>query len=131
MINHITWASYLSAVTILLLLYYSVILLLFYRKDFRFVLHRIVAPKPSPQNKENVEFSHQQSPIGEIRAFVRQAACNISKAELIFGLQQLLSRYKHLQNTAYETSINQLILHECACCNVHLYKEDVDQLWVV
>jgi hypothetical protein len=52
MINNISWASYCSAMGVLLVIYYSVVLFFFYRNDMRIFIPKHTVPVPVPSSGE-------------------------------------------------------------------------------
>ena len=127
----IPWTSHPAVIPIFLLTYYALVITLCFSQDFVALFHKSAHRNNDFVSECDVQYQLQAA-VDEIRAYLDQAAYyTLAKAELSFGLQRVLSKYKNLQNTSYETSINQLVLEECVCCNVQLSKEEVDQLWGV
>ena len=132
MIQYIPWTGHCAAVPMFLLIYYAVLIVLCFGHDFVDVFHKTSVPNYKLGSQYDAQNLQHQEALDEIRAYLNQAKYyTLAKPDLACGLQRILSKYKNLQNTSYETSINQLVIEECVCCNVQLSKVEVDQLWVV
>ncbi|MBC7829279.1 MAG: hypothetical protein H7122_16140 [Chitinophagaceae bacterium] len=108
------WSAYWSAILIILLTYYAVIILLYCKEDLKNIILKTSHIKYRPTSEHNSQTSQQQAAMDEIRAYLLQSSYYpIGKSDFVSGLQGILSKYKNLQNTAYETSINKLALQEC------------------
>ena len=132
MIQYIPSPSPSSTIPICLLIYYSALKLLCFGKDFIQLFGDTSHPNHKLPSEYNIQSFQHQAALNEIQAYLGEVAyCTFTKADLTFGLQRLLFKYKYLQNTSYEKSINQPVFEECVGCNVQLSKEEVDQLWMV
>ena len=160
MLNNISWASYCYALTLLLFAYYFIILLLYYRSEvLQFVIDKKVSllsrfqafgiaggeergsqahtlhENPGSTTLKNKSGDHSaqivQAALDELQAYITQAAQNDTiKEELLFSLQNIVSKYPMLGNTPLQHTLNNLIAVECKHkCSIHLSAEDVSGLW--
>ncbi len=150
MFNSITWGQYISAITLLLVLYYMFVGFKYFCWEIlsligiRKVNNDTIAipssvnnkqkenpedylPKP-PQNKDT---SPKVQPFtDEVQAYLNQTEISISKHEIIDGIQQLIEKYPIAQNAEYR---NELTYFIAAAVNEKypqlLQVNDISQLW--
>jgi hypothetical protein len=144
MINNISWASYWTALTILLCLYYAGVLALFYLPEIRqlFSARRKLSPvglstgqdfDGHASEEETAELPVEvQSFASEMAAFLDQAKyAGTIKDEILFGTQQILKKYPTLKGSNYQEGINKLLEFEAKSkCAVHLSQEELRQVWL-
>ena len=149
MINSISWASYLYAISIILVIYYVVVLILYFRND---LLDYFVASKArlnrssTPQNTEvhnsgtqksepNFKTEDEKDSIQElfsnIQSIVKTAASrNFPKEELLLSLQLRLKHQDGLNDSTLRGIINNNIIEACEHhCSIHLTEEEINALW--
>jgi hypothetical protein len=132
MINNISWGSYWSALTVLLIIYYGYVLLRYYRKD---LYGRMVASPSIQMGKEvegEISLPIVQGLTDEITAYLEQASnAGTKKQEIVFALQQIVLKHKSLKNSEYQSAVNSLIQFECKeKCAIHLSEEEIGQVWM-
>lgn len=144
--NNISWGSYWSALTIMVIIYYAYVFLVYYRSDLRNRLAgkdgRLSAGsfQPTHLGKEDQEHFEKggdellpvlQSIIDEMVAYLGQAAyANAGKPEIIFALQQIAKKYGEIKITTHWQAVNKLVQFECKDkCGVHLNEEEIQQVW--
>jgi len=135
MFSSISWQSYISTLTVLLVLYYCVVLYVYYRKDIAQLLTTgRVHYKSGKQNTVTDNTIAADNYGDEVKALIHQAGYSrLSKDELIFSLQQLFStdRFESVQNPAFKETLNKIITYECQTnCSMHLDEEDLQRIWV-
>jgi hypothetical protein len=53
------------------------------------------------------------------------------KSEILYALQQLLTKYPALKTSGYQKSITTVIISQCEhICAIRLSKEEVDHVWM-
>ena len=84
------------------------------------------------EEKNEVLLTQSQALVQELKQFLPLAKeRQFGKKELIFGLQQILKKYKLLKNTAFQVAINHVIETDCEnTCSIHLSADDVSVLWI-
>jgi hypothetical protein len=144
MINNISWASYWTALTILLLFYYAGVLALFYLHDIRQLLSgkgkllTVSAATDQGFHEETPEDEMPELPreiealANEMTAFLEQAKYAGSvKEEILYGTQQILKKYPTMKGSSFQESINKLLEFEAKSkCAIHLSHEELRQVWL-
>jgi hypothetical protein len=69
----------------------------------------------------------------EIKAYLRQAGkAGVVKEELLFSIHQILQKYPALKDSAFQPSINNLIVFELKNkCSTYLSSEEASALWEI
>lgn len=131
MFTQISWSSYIITVLLLSTAYYLFIGYRYYRND----LLQLVSGKRNTTN-DNVVSTQRHQPLiqsfsDEARAFMEQAGKNkLDKKEIIQSLQLLFKKYPFLKDSAFQGSVQSLIINECASyCSIHLSDEELSALW--
>jgi len=147
MVNNISWGSYWSVLTIMVIIYYAYVLLVYYRDDLRNRLAgkngRLSAGSFQPtfsvkemqghhENGDDELLPVVQSFTDEMTAYLGQAAyAKAGKPEIIFALQQIAKKYEKIKNSSHQQAVNKLIQFECEDrCAVHLKEEEIKQVWL-
>ena len=144
MINNISWASYWTALTILLLLYYAGVLSLFYLPELRHLFsggRKLSAVDIATDEQLHDESVAEEMPdlpkevealASEVTAFLEQAKYAGSvKEEILFGTQQILKKYPSIKESSFQVGINRLLEFEAKSkCAVHLSHEELRQVWL-
>ena len=148
MVNNISWGSYWSALTIMVIIYYAYIILVYYRDDLRNRLAgkngRLSAGSfQATFSVKEMRDHHEtgddellpvvQSLTDEMTAYFGQVAyVKAGKAEIIFALQQIAKKYEMIKNSSHRQAVNRLVQFECKDkCAVHLSEEEIKQVWMV
>jgi hypothetical protein len=131
MFTEISWSSYIVTVLLLSTGYYLFIGYRYYRHDIlqlisgkKVTTNDVVAANQNPEPLI-------QSFSDEIRAFMEQAGKNeLDKKDIIQSLHLLLKKYPTLKDSAFQESIQNLIINECTSyCSIHLSEEELSVLW--
>lgn len=159
MLNNISWQGYWTSLALLSAGYYLVIYLLYYRSDFKMTFprkgqHRKSAAafaavlnagkraaQPSPIQDEDNAF--EKPPIDSEEGFVYHLMDEISayfeearksrcvKEELLYAVKQILSKYRSLNGSKYQESINNVIVSEAEhLCSIHISSEEIAGVWL-
>ncbi len=154
MFNSITWGQYISAILVLLIIYYAVIGFKFYRWEILNVfgikkvedgtmstaslssLRNFVSPENPedyfPKPALEIDISPLvQSFTDEVKAFVKGIEnSEITKDEIINSLNIIFSKYPALKDADCRNDLEQFVLYEI---NVHypnlLHSKDLIKLW--
>lgn len=135
MFSSVSWQSYISTLTVLLVLYYCVVLYVYYRKDIvQLLTTGRIHHKSELQTTGTNSISAADGYGDEVKALIHQAGYSrLSKDELIFSLQQLLStdRFDAVQTPDFKEKLSKIITYECQTnCSMHLGEEDLQRVWV-
>lgn len=135
MVNNISWGSYWSVLTVLLIFYYAYVLLKYYRNDLRLRFQPAASITPIQKRKESGDgelLPVVQSFSDEMAAYLDQASyAKAGKNEILFALQQIAKKHLVIKDSTYQPAINSLIVLEAKeKCSVHLSEEDLRQVWV-
>lgn len=70
--------------------------------------------------------------MDEINAYFEEAKRNkCAKEELLFALQNILSKYPAISTSEYKESLTNVVVNQCEyICSVHLSADDVLRVWV-
>lgn len=148
MFSKISWQTYGTAVLILTVLYYLVVFLICRKslsirdRSEKRLQHPKVAPTLFPREikqPSGQEIIQQLPPVlpmvhdlvDELSALIRQAAFEqTGKDTLSHSVTAVLKKYPSLYESSYQTSVSNLIAHECEThCNIHFSAEEIRQLW--
>ena len=150
MLNNISWASYTTALSILLFVYYGFVLIIYYRIDLLNYFKKITGALNSfslshnlHQEKIDLEFVETDSAneetnsvapklLLEIQSIIKTGASrNFMKEELLLALKlHLQQQHRLTDNISKETIIN-FIKAQCEkYCSIHLSGEEINVLWV-
>ena len=127
MFNTISWANYIQAIAVLLLVYYLVVVYVYYRQEcLRFFQKR--QPVIIDAGTLPVQYL-----IDEISALISQASYSrLPKQEMLLALQRLVhsDRFKTIHASSFKEAIEKLIVNECQTnCSMHLSEDDLQALW--
>jgi hypothetical protein len=150
MLNNISWASYVFATSIFLLVYYSFVLILYYQYDLQNVFQKIKSSfsntatrRTSLPDKQNIDSTEKYSAdemqddylqdlLFTLQSLIKNGASrNFPKEELLLSLQLKLQQYPALNDNTNKEKINHFIKTECInYCSIHLSSEEVSALWI-
>ncbi|MBX2942718.1 MAG: hypothetical protein KF860_10250 [Cyclobacteriaceae bacterium] len=150
MLSNITWGEYFATVGLAMTAYYLYIGRKYYPNELRRLLSSkkndnedetvLVEPEPSDQFEdaddfsvptEIDEFAEVESLVGNVTEAIQKA----SKKQMVIGefkqmLRMVLKERKHLADSPYRQSINQLIVSECDKQGTFtLSEKEVDVMW--
>lgn len=150
MLNNISWASYTTALCVLLLVYYGFVLIIYYRIDllnyFKKVtggLNFVPLSHNLPQQKIDLEFVETNSADEEknsaapkllldIQSIIKSGASrNFMKEELLLALKLHLQQLEGLSDNISKETISNFIKIQCEkYCSIHLSVEEINVLWI-
>jgi pyruvate/2-oxoacid:ferredoxin oxidoreductase alpha subunit len=150
MFNSIAWGQYLSAVALLLVLYYVFVGFKYFRWEIlslmgikkvdndTIIIPPITNTRPEenhedylPKPPQKTDTSPMVQPFtDEVQAYLNQTENDISKHELTDALQQLIEKYPVAQSAEYR---NELVYFIASVANLKypqlLRTNDITQLW--
>lgn len=150
MLNNISWASYVYAITIIVIIYYALVLIFYYRNDLSYLLRKKTNRSRSVQtnlysgrvendlekNNDLSIDSGQDDSLGpllsNLQALIKNgAARNFPREELLLSLQLKLQQDAALKDSIDKDSISNFIISECKnYCSIHLSGDEVSALWI-
>lgn len=146
MFSKISWYSFITTITILLVIYYIAIAILYYRNDIMRLFKdgfKKPAPGNSPGTSELSALSEKNSKadptlfaqvhelMDELKnIFFEADAQHFQKEELLMALQSKLKHYSNLKTTPFQIAINNHISQSASSiCNTTFEESDLRQLW--
>jgi hypothetical protein len=154
MFSSITWGQYLSAIIVLIIIYYAVIGFKFYRWEILNVfgirkvedgtistaslsdLRNFITPKNPEDRWPKPALEIDISPLvksftDEVKAFVQgNENTEIRKDEIINSLNIIFSKYPALKNADCRNDLEQFVLYELNVQYPHLlHLKDISRLW--
>ena len=144
MLNNISWASYIYAVCIIVVVYYVFIGLFFYRRE---AVHYLKSTKEKSHDDDN-KLSSDELPKGEIVpvtvevssieevllsllfSIKKAASQHFIKEELLQSLKGQIQFYVGKASSLPKEKINQYIMETSEIyCSIHLSEMDLVVLW--
>lgn len=142
MCSSISWEQFILTIVVIVGLYYGYVGVTYYRKDW---LYRLSGKKPGVASLQPAQ-SPAAMPSGataanpllplvydlvdEIRALLQAEGSATNKDNLLDKLRRLLQKYPTLKNTAFQSSINQLLATDCKNhCSMDLDENEIRALW--
>lgn len=149
MFSNISWSSYIAAVSVLLLIWYSVMVLKFYYPNLKKIFSgekKIKLPVLKNKTKSKIEkpadlascFSVSFDTLEdakELTARIKAAAeeslaVNRSKTELENHLRMILEEYPYVKISALRFNINETIISQCSLYPQIIFTlNEADSLW--
>jgi hypothetical protein len=150
MLNNISWASYIIALSIFLCIYYGFVLIMYYRhdlkqcvqkiKNWRYVFLPVGVKSPSQRVFENDRSDGSEMPeqrsipelLLELQSIISNGASRkFPKEELLLALRLHLKRQAVFADNSDKETINNFIKAQCEYyCSIHLSGEEELMLWV-
>lgn len=142
MCSSISWEQFILTIVVIVGLYYGYVGVTYYRKDWLYrltgkkspgsSLHPVV-PYPAVPNgpaAANPLLPLVHDVVDEIRALLQAEGSATNKDNLLDKLRRLLQKYPTLKNTAFQSSINQLLVTDCKNhCSMDLDENEIRALW--
>lgn len=141
MLSSISWASYLTAIVIALIIYYLLIVYRYYRHDLLVLTANSSQPKTVSitqfQAKDESAVSAEQPGVqsfaDEIKAYLQEAANDqFEKHTIVYGLSCIANKYAALKTSEYRYAIRELIASETEnYCSFVLNDEEMNKVWSI
>lgn len=149
MLNNISRASYLYAISIILFIYYAFIFIIYYRNDaqnhFAKVKGRldrasarglVSTEKKDDFIEHNSERDLEDDALRDLSLDIQSliktgASRNFPKEELLLSLQLQLRKYAGVANANLKNNVSNFIIATCEqYCSIRLSVEEVSALWI-
>jgi len=139
MISSISWSTYWTVISILLVIYYVSVCSIYYRDEIGYALRgksNFFSGKESIGQEESEDSLHEISnaptPFNvEVELTLKHAAeKKLMKQEIIYSLQRLIKKY-NIQKSSFDFEAEFNLVSLCSnYCSIHLDEEDVELLWM-
>jgi hypothetical protein len=143
MLSSISWATYVTAIIIFLIVYYVMIAYRYYMHDLLALSHgqkqtqRVVSftQAQTPVQEELVTEKVDQLPVqslaDEISAYLQAAFIDgLERADIVASLCSITDKYAPLKSSEYKYALAELIISETeTCCDFHLSNEEMGKVW--
>lgn len=139
MLSRFTWSDYLSAVAVLVIIYYLVITALYYRSEIKNILSGKFKPGTKKLSDDNTasdgmdeaDFDKLEAVVADLkRSTLQQAGTNTNKDQLLLQLKQRFANYDGLRRPAFRVAVNHYIIkHAKEICGVAFSEEELDAAW--
>lgn len=130
MLENITWKSYLTAVAVVVCIYYAFYFLLIYRRRMK---NLILAAPLGQDQEEYIEGGFDQLDIlmEEIRhSILEEVGTDTSKEELIVQFRNRLANYDGLRQSTLRGVLTKFLILKCeAICGVTFTEAELNQQW--
>ena len=149
MLSNITWTEFFAGTLLLAAIYYLYVMIRFYPGEIKSFLNRrkvqdnhttFMAPEPVVENpaEAKIAIESADSDLDDVEELVAQVVSTIAESatrklddtELKWAIELVLGSKPMLKESPYRSSINALIVSECAKNGtVTLSEKEVDMLW--
>lgn len=130
MLENITWKSYLTAVAVVVGIYYAFYLILVYRRRMKAM---ILGAPIGKEQEEYIEGGFEQLEIlqEEIRhSILEEVGTDTSKEELIALFRNRLVSYDGLRQSTLRDALTKFLIQKSeSICGITFTKEELDQQW--
>lgn len=129
MFSNVSWTQYITILLVATIIYYLFIWIVVFKARIP-ALSRIGALGPSSLHGEDAPdeaMATAQHVIDELRPLFKAGA---NRNELLFALQQQLSKYNNWDEPGFRDTINQYISRQCgSTCSIRLGDDELRALW--
>lgn len=128
MLQSVSWSQYITILLVATIFYYLFIWVVFFKAKFSFIpglsnLQSSVLGEDSPDEV----LTTAQHVMDELRPLFKAGA---NKNELLFALQQQLSKYNNWDEPGFRDTINQYISRQSGTtCSIRLSEDEFSALW--
>lgn len=139
MLSKFTWTDYLSAVALLVIIYYVIITALYYRTEIKNILSGKFEKKTkdisdssaASDGMDEADFDELEAVVADLkRSTLQQAGTNTNKDQLLLQLKQRLANYDGLRRPAFRVAVNHYIIeHAKEICGVAFSEDELDGAW--
>lgn len=128
MFSSVSWSQYITILTVATTLYYLLIWIVYFKAKLSFLPGPANLP-PSIHGGDAPDevITTAQHVIDELRPLFSPRS---NKNELLFALQQHLSKYNNWDEPGFRDTINQYISRQCGTiCSIRLGDDELRALW--
>ena len=141
MFKNISWHSFITAIVVLVIVYYIIVGVLYFKGDVLRLLKEGIKRKspnqPEPfsadsgSKSDSVLFSSVHELMAEFNnLFITASSQGYPKEELVTALQFKLKAYTHLKGTNFEDAIDSHIIQtSSSMCSIKLDENDMKRIW--
>lgn len=140
MLQQITWAQYITVITILLVIYYGMYIYKYYLGNLNNLLNKaeenpdeeIYGFQIDDEKKQAEELLNQlEVLVNRIRTgILEKAGTEATKEQLLTEIAQVVVSFGGLSQPAYQHALNNYIIeHAIRICGVEISEEDLEQTW--
>lgn len=128
MFSTVSWSQYITVLIVATIIYYLFVWVIYFKAKLSFLpglsdLPSFIYAEDSPDEMTGIT----RQVVDELRPLFRREA---NRNELLFGLQQQLSKYTDCSEPGFREKINQYISRQCGTlCSIRLSEEEVSALW--
>lgn len=130
MLENITWKSYLTAVAVVVCIYYAFYLILIYRRRMKAM---ILGAPIGKEQEEHIEGGFEQLEIlkEEIHhSILEEVGTDTSKEELIVQFRNRLVNYGGLRQPTLRDALTKFLIQRSeSICGITFTKEELEQQW--
>ncbi len=133
--SQITWTTFFTILSFILIVYYITIIILYYRKAFSLSLLAKIFRQPVMVARTSTNDTSATTTLYvSITRLAEQAAADgYGREEILLALHKLLHTADDngLSNSSNRTNVSQYIANACEqYCSIHLSEEDLRVLWI-
>lgn len=128
MLSSISWSQYITILVVATILYYLFIWIVYFKAKLS-LLPRLTGIGDSLHGEDTPDevITTAQHVIDELRPLFNPGA---NKNEMLFALQQQLSKYHNWDEPGFRDTINQYISRQCGTiCSIRLGDDELRALW--
>ena len=128
MLSSISWSQYITILLVATIFYYLFIWVVFFKAKFSFIpgLSNLQSSVHGEDSPDEV-LTTAQHVMDELHPLFKAGA---NKNELLFALQQQLSKYNNWDEPGFRDTINQYISRQCGTtCSIRLSEDEFSALW--
>lgn len=128
MLQSVSWSQYITILLVATIFYYLFIWIVYFKAKFSFIpgLSNLQSSVHGEDSPDEV-LTTAQHVMDELRPLFKAGA---NKNELLFAVQQKLSKYNNWDEPGFRDTINQYISRQCGTtCSIRLSEDEFSALW--
>jgi hypothetical protein len=140
MLQQITWTQYISAMVILLVIYYLIYFIRFHRKGYTRLLDKLEQGHVDDLDEEEIKNEQKEAEellnqlellVNRIRSGVlEKAGTEATKDQILEGISKEVASFGGLSQPAYQHALNNYIIeHSIKICGVEISEDDLQRTW--
>ncbi|MNU14607.1 hypothetical protein D3C71_27230 [compost metagenome] len=140
MLQQITWTQYISAMVILLVIYYLIYFIRFHRKGYNRLLDKLEQGQVDDLDEEEIKNEQKEAEellnqlellVNRIRSGVlEKAGTEATKDQILEGISKEVASFGGLSQPAYQHALNNYIIeHSIKICGVEISEDDLQRKW--
>lgn len=128
MLQSVSWSQYITILLVATIFYYLFIWIVYFKAKFSFIpgLSNLQSSVHGEDSPDEV-LTTAQHVMDDLRPLFKAGA---NKNELLYALQQQLSKYNNWDEPGFRDTINQYISRQCGTtCSIRLSEDEFSALW--